>query len=170
MAKVTSNIVSAGTLLNIAKRIRTVAAGIARSKNVPLLNTNWIGIRNPRVTQGLAEIELTLPSPNSSGKKSPKYSLAAYEWGSGLHATRKGGRTKGYVVIQAKRKPWLVFMGTKKARGKLIRTKAVFHPGVKARPFIAPAKQLTRKQNLEDIRKETNRNIRLQIGLMARKV
>jgi hypothetical protein len=44
------------------------------------------------------------------------------------------------------------------------------HPGVKPKPFLQPAKEALREQNLEDVRKAVSDNVKLIIRGMARKV
>jgi hypothetical protein len=64
----------------------------------------------------------------------------------------------------------LVFPGTNAWEGQTIVTKVVNHPGIKARPFLEPAKRQTRQQNLSDLRAATSQNLRLIIKGMARKI
>jgi hypothetical protein len=89
--------------------------------------------------------------------------LAAFEYGSGLH-----GKDKAKYPITAKNKPLLVFEGTNAFAGQIIKKKSVMHPGVEKRPFLDPAKKQTRQENLDDIKKETGKNIRLIIRGMKR--
>ena len=151
-----SDLVPVQVLLGIAKRVRTVATEIAKSKNVPIKTANEIGIPPPKVTQKQTEINLTL------SKK-----LSAFEWGSGEHRTR--GNPAKYI-IRAKNYPLLVFEGTNEFVGKKIAVPSVMHPGVNPRPFLAPAKRQTRQQNLEDLRRTNLANTKLIIRGMARKV
>jgi len=44
------------------------------------------------------------------------------------------------------------------------------HPGVKARPFLEPAKKQTRQENLQVIRENATKNIRLIVVGMSRKI
>jgi hypothetical protein len=151
---VAADIVKPSVLLNIAKRIRAKAAEIARSKNVPLRTANDIGIPAPKTTQKQIEVNLTI------NKK-----LAAFEWGSGLH----GNNPRKYPITP-KNKPALIFPGTNQFAGQLIVTDLVMHPGIKKKPFIEPAKRQTRRQNLDDLQKESTNNIRLIVRSMARKI
>lgn len=150
-----ADLVPTAVLLNIAKRIRSAAKSIADSKNVPIRSANEIGIPAPRITKNTAEIQLTL---------SPK--LMAFERGSGTKK-KKGGAKYPIVPRSASA---LAFEGTNAFEGQYIVTKLVMHPGVSARPFLAPAKRQTRKQNLEDIRKTNLANTRLIIKSMKRVV
>lgn len=151
-----SDLVPTSALLNIAKRVRAKAAEIAKSKNVPLKSANEIGLPAPTTTKTRTTVSLSL---------SPK--LAAFEWGSGIHATR-GAR--GKYPITPKNKKALSFAGTNEFAGQQIVTQLVMHPGVEKRAFLEPAKRATRKQNLEDIRKTNLANTKLIIAGMARKV
>lgn len=150
----TSDIVPTSVLFNIAKRIRSVAAKIAKSKNVPLNNSNEIGIPAAIITKNQVSVNLTL---------SPK--LMAFEHGSGIH-----GKNKSTYPIVPRNKEALSFAGTNAFAGYQIVTQHVEHPGVKARPFLEPAKRQTRQQNLEDIRKTSLANLRLIVTGMKRVV
>lgn len=150
-----TDIVPTQVLLNIAKRVRTVAASIANSKNVPIRSANEIGIRTPTITQGQVSVELTMP---------PK--LMAFEHGSGIHSKKN----KAKYPIVPRNKESLSFAGTNEFSRWQIVTKLVMHPGVKAKPFLEPAKRKTRKQNLDDIRQTSLANLRLIISGMKRVV
>ena len=156
-AETAADLVPVSVLMTIAKRVRARAAEIAKAKNVPLRTANEIGIPAPKVTQSQIQINITI---------SPK--LAAFEWGSGIHAS-KGTPSK--YPISVKNAPFLVFPGTNDFEGILVNwRKTIAHPGVAARPFLSPAKQQTRQQNLEDIRKANLANMRLIISGMKRVV
>ena len=71
-------------------------------------------------------------------KKAPE--AGAYEYGSGIHATQG---TKGTYPIVAKNAPNLVFWWEKK--NKMFVGPSVNHPGVAAKPYLAPAAQETKK-------------------------
>lgn len=147
-----ADIVPVKVLLGIAKRVRKVAADIAKQKNVPIRTANEIGILSPKVTQKQAEVSLTLSSK-----------LLAYEYGSGVH-----GKKHAKYPITPKNAGALVFDGTNKFAGQTIITQLVMHPGVEKRPFLDPAKKQTRQQNLKDIKDASNKSIRLIIRGMAR--
>lgn len=72
--------------------------------------------------------------------------------------------------IDAKNVPTLRFKGTNAYAGKWIITPHVDHPGMAARPFLQPAKDKHRKQNLEELRESVGRNMRLVIRGMAKKI
>jgi hypothetical protein len=150
-----SDLVPTQVLMNIAKRVRTVAAEIARSKNVPIKSANEIGIPAPKITQTRVTVFMTLP---------PK--LTAFEYGSGLHSKKNPAK---YPITPRNAKA-LSFAGTNEFKGQQIITQLVMHPGVAARPFLAPAKRKTRKENLEDIRKTNLTNTSLIIKGMSRKI
>lgn len=153
----TTDIVSAGTLLKIAERIKKEARSIARTKRAGKVGkkkgTIVIGV--PKVTQNQVQINISLTSE-----------AAAYEYGSGIH-----GNNKSKYPITAKNYPTLTFMGTNAWAGTLIWwRREIKHPGVAARPFLEPAKKATRQKNLEDFRKEAGDNIRLIVKGMSIKV
>jgi hypothetical protein len=161
------DLVPVSVLMGIAQRVRTKAAEIARSKNVPIKTANEIGILTPRVTQNQTEIDLTLGN-----------ALKAYEWGSGEHRKR-GTPAKYPITPNTARAIWFPYPESKIYPGAMkyvkdgvvgITTDIVMHPGVEARPFLEPAKRQTRKENLEDIRRTNLANTRLIIKGMARKV
>ena len=151
-----TDIVPLQVLYGIAQKIRKVASEIAQSKNVPDMSATKIGIPAPKVTQGQIRINLTLNQLHS-----------AYEWGSGIHRTR--GTPAKYPIVPVNVK-YLVFEVTNAYEGQTIFTKKVMHPGVSARPFLEPAKQQTRQENLQTIRENASRNIRLIIVGMSRKI
>lgn len=149
-----SDLIPTSVLMNIAKRVRTAAANIAKSKNVPLHSANEIGISTPTITQGRTSVNLTL---------SPK--LMAFEKGSGIH-----GKSGAKYPITPNTMDALSFAGTNEFAGYQIVTQLVMHPGVKARPFLEPAKRATRAQNLTELRKTNLANTRLIISGMKRVV
>lgn len=160
-----TDLVPVSVLLGIAKRIRAEAVAIARAKGLPGrvhdskeegITGRSIGIVEPRITTHQIELGITL---NGVG--------AAYEWGSGLRATR-GAATK--YPITPKNSKALVFEGTNRWKGEIIITPLVMHPGVAPRPFLEPAKRKTRQKNLQELRAANLANMRLIIRGMARKV
>lgn len=163
-----TDLVPVKVLYDIAKRIRAQAVANARALGLPPrvhdnkeegISGRSIGIPPARVTAKQISVDLTL---NGVG--------LAYEFGSGLHKTKKAGGASGKYPITAKNSPNLVFQGTNKWKDQLIITDVVMHPGVAPRPFLEPAKRSTRAQNLEDIRRHVNGSIRLIVKGMARKV
>ncbi len=152
-----TELVPASVLLGIAQRIRNAAFRIAKSKNVPMRSVGEIVIDIPKVTQAQVAINIRLSNDR----------IAAFEWGSGVH--RKRGTPAKYIVTPKHAKS-LVFPGTNAWAGQTIITKRVEHPGVKAKPFLEPAKQQTRQQNLTDLRAAVSTNIRLIVKGMARKI
>ena len=151
-----TDIVPLAVLYKIAQKIRKVAAEIGVSKTVPDMSATKIGIPAPKITQNQIQISLTLNQLHS-----------AYEWGSGIHRTRGTPAKYPIVPVNAKR---LVFEGTNAYEGKTIFTDLVMHPGVKARPFLEPAKRQTRQENLQTIRENATKNIRLIVVGMSRKI
>jgi hypothetical protein len=182
MKKITAtDIVPLSVLYNIAKRVRTAAAAIAKSKNVPRTDARTIGIPVGKVTQNQAKVNLTLNEVS-----------AAYEWGSGIHrkSSVRGGPAK-YKISPKKPGGALAFYenaaGTWDYGGGMPQMRvsdlkgapegddrglffSVMHPGVKARPFLQPAKEQTRQANLKELRENSTKNIRLIIVGMSRKV
>jgi len=77
-------------------------------------------------------------------KKAPE--AGAYEYGSGIHATRG---TPGTYPIVAKNAPNLVFWWEKK--DKWFVGSSVNHPGVAARPYLAPAVKERRRSLIRRI-------------------
>lgn len=70
----------------------------------------------------------------------------AFEYGSGIHATRAGHHGVGKYPIRPVNATALVFPGTNAWEGQTIITKQVMHPGVEARPFLTPAVQENREK------------------------
>lgn len=93
----------------------------------------------------------------------------AWEYGSGLKA-RRG--SKGYINIDPKTKPFLVFAGTNDWSGQIIRTSHVNHPGIMAanggQGYIAPAvNELRKRARTEldaDVRNAIASDIRRSFG------
>jgi hypothetical protein len=82
----------------------------------------------------------------------------AFEHGSGIHGP---GGSK-YPIV-AKNAPMLAFMGTNEFAGHLITVPSVQHPGVGARPFMAPAVEANRAAALELLKQAVGSSIKLTI-------
>lgn len=166
-----SDIVSIETIMTVAKMVRKKAAQIAKANRAPLApgrssnnkySASNIGITTPRTTRAQIEIGLTLSEV-----------AMAYEHGSGVHAG------KGKYPILPKRKKMLHFKWEVADAnpdkfmfdryGNVMLPK-VSHPGVAAKPFLAPAKRATRKERNKIISREAGKNIRTIIRGMARVV
>lgn len=89
-------------------------------------------------------------------KKAPE--AGAYEYGSGLHAT-KG--TPGTYPIVAKNAPNLVFWWEKK--GKWFVGPSVDHPGVEARPYLLPSAMEAKDMLKKDLVEATGKLLRITI-------
>lgn len=180
-----TDIVPSNVLFNIAKRVRALAVQIARSKGVPSrtregagVTGRTIGIPEAKITANQIEIGLTLNEIGmvyefGSGEKAkgggarypirPKRAkmLAFYENARGTWVYSDKGMPKRWIDDQNK------INSEKRGRGLF---PGVMHPGVKPKPFLQPAKDALREQNLEDVRKAVSDNVRLIIRGMARKV
>lgn len=154
-----ADIVSVKTITQAANRIANSARAFARTKRAGK-NAAGIKVDSAHVTQQTVTINIIFDVA-----KSPW--LPAYEWGSGIHATR--GK-KGKYPINAVSAPSLVFEGTNQWEGQIIRVPEVQHPGVKPRPFLEPAKKKHREEIKRAFREEVGKNTRLVIRGMARKV
>jgi hypothetical protein len=82
----------------------------------------------------------------------------AFEHGSGIHGP---GGSK-YPIV-ARNAPLLAFMGTHGSSGHLITVPSVQHPGVGARPFMAPAVEANRAEALELLKQAVGSAVRLTI-------
>jgi hypothetical protein len=82
----------------------------------------------------------------------------AFEHGSGIHGP---GGSK-YPIV-ARNVPLLAFMGTNEFAGHLITVPSVQHPGVGARPFMAPAVEANRAEALELLKQAVGSAVRLTI-------
>lgn len=156
-----TELVSVKTLTRIANRIKNAARAIARTERSGRVGTkpNSIKIGLPDIRPGSISINILMNT-----RVVPE--APAFEYGSGVHDPKN----PHFITIRARRKPYLVFEGTNEYSGMIIRTKQVQHPGVKARPFIAPAIEETRQKNKEDLNKEVSSNIRLLVKKMAVRV
>ena len=147
----TSDLVSVATLTKIASRIKQYALIIARTKRSGRVGRlDPIVIGTPKVSQKQISINIMLDTD-----KVPE--AAAFEWGGA-----------GYYEISPINAEFLQFAGTNQYAGKWIKTSLVMHPPQIKRPYLEPAKRLTRQQNLADIRAEVNRNIRLIISVNSK--
>lgn len=144
-----NDIVPQSVLVGIANRIARSARGFARgtgSTRIP----KAIKVGNVSSTQATASISILLDT-----NIAPQ--IAAFEHGADPH------------IIRARNAPSLVFMGTNMFEGQIIRTQSVNHPGIAARPFLAPAKDRHREQNKQEIREAVGRNMRLVIRGLVKK-
>lgn len=82
----------------------------------------------------------------------------AFESGSGLH-----GKKRRKYVIRPYRKQYLMFPSRHApyaTLGRIIRVKEVWHPGVKARPFLGPALDAVRKEAKKELGISIRKNVR----------
>lgn len=145
-----NDLVPQSVLVRIANRIANSARGFARqtgSKRIP----KAIKVGNVSATQNTASISILLDTSIAP-------QAAAFERGADPHG------------IDAVNYPDLVFMGTNEFAGKWIRVPHVNHPGIAPRPFVKPAKEKHREQNLQELRDAVGKNMRLQIRSMAKKI
>lgn len=161
-----ADLVPVKVLYDIAKKIRARAVANARALGLPSrvhdnkeegITGRSIGILPAKTTLHTITIDLTL---NGIG--------LAYEYGSGIHRTRKSSGAPGTYPIPGN--PVLVFEGTNKFAGQTIITPSVDHPGVAPRPFLKPAKDSLRPEIRREIARYVVDGFRLQIRGMARKV
>lgn len=162
----TSDIVPTKVLLGIAERVRTVAAKIAKDKHAPLKSERAggnkysrlnIGISAPTITSRQTSVNLTLTDV-----------AMAFEHGGKPHPIDARNAPLQFPYPKGK-----IFAGvyTYESKGQtIIKTDHVNHPGVKARPFLEPARRKTRQKNLEDISKTSLANLRLIVTGMKRVV
>lgn len=81
----------------------------------------------------------------------------AFEYGSGIHATR--GK-KGLYKIEPRNKKFLSFAGTNDFAGRSIITFLVMHPGVRPRPFIRPSIDAVHKGATTDLAISVKKNVK----------
>lgn len=137
-------------VLKIANRIANSARQFARrtgSKRVP----KSIKVGTVHSTQQTSSITIWLDTDIAP-------QAAVFEKGAKRHP------------IDARNAPYLRFPGTNAFAGQGIQVEHVNHPGMAARPFLKPAKDKHRKQNLDELRDSVGRNMRLVIRGMSRKV
>jgi hypothetical protein len=145
-----SDIVPQAVLVRIANRIARSARQFARrtkSSRIP----RAIKVGNVSATQQTASISIILDT-----NIAPQAMI--FEKGAKAHP------------INARNVPNLIFEGTNAFAGQIIKTPHVDHPGMRARPFLQPAKDSTRERNRQDIRDAVGRNLRLVVRGMAKKV
>lgn len=145
-----NDLVPQGVLIRIANRIANSARQFARqvgSTRIP----RAIKVGNVTSTQSTASISILLDTSIAP-------QAAAFEHGAEWHP------------IDAKNFPNLVFIGTNEFAGKWVRVPHVEHPGIAPRPFIQPAKDKHREQNLAELRAAVGAGIRLSIRAVAKKI
>ena len=136
-------------MVRIADRIAKSARGFARKHSTRIPKAIRVG--KISATQATVTINITIDTSIAP-------QAMAFEHGADPHQ------------IFAKNASNLVFPGTNEWEGQTIVTPKVNHPGIKPRPFLQPAKDRHRQQNLQDLRDAVGRNMRLQIRGMAKKV
>lgn len=145
-----NDLVPQGVLVKIANRIANSARQYARrykSSRIP----KAIKVGTVHATEKTASITILLDK-----------NIAPHAM-----VFEKGAKPHG---IDAKNVPNLIFEGTNQFAGQIIVTPHVNHPGIQARPFLAPAKANNREKNLADLREAVGKNMRLQIRGMSKKV
>jgi hypothetical protein len=142
-----SDLVPQEVMIRIANRIARSARGFARKYSTRIPKAIKVG--NVNSTQRTASISILIDTSIAP-------QAMAFEHGADPH------------VIYAKNKPNLVFYWEN--MDTLFVGPKVNHPGIEPRPFMQPAKDAHREQNLQDLREAVGRNVRLQIRTMAKKV
>lgn len=153
----TSDLVSNGVILRAVDKIVRSARSIAAQKRAGK-SARAIKLSVVRETNKTVSVNIILDT--NIAPEAP-----AYEYGSGLH-----GKNPRYIDINATNTRNLIFAGTNEWEGQLIQVPHVNHPGVKARPFLAPAVEKHRPALKEAVRQEVNKNLRIYIKAMAIKV
>lgn len=143
------DIVPQAVLVRIADRIARSARGFARKYSTRIPKAIKVG--SVKSTQATASITIWVDTGVAP-------QALAFERGAKPHP------------IDARNTPNLIFEGTNEWAGQLIITPHVNHPGIKPRPYLQPAKDKHREQNLKEIKDAVGRNMRLQIRSMAKKV
>lgn len=154
-----SDLVSQGTILRAANRIVQAARSIAAQKRA---GRSSRAIKLSTVREAKQTISVSIILDTSVAPEAP-----AYEWGSGLHSTKEHPH---FIDIPKTPGAVLVFPGTHQFEGQTIVTRHVNHPGVKPKPFIAPAVAKHRAALKQAVREEVNKNLRINIRSMAVKV
>ena len=144
-----NDLVPQAVLVRIADRIAKSARGFARQHSTRIPKA--IKVSRVTATQATATISITIDTSIAP-------QAMAFERGADPHQ------------IFAKNANNLVFPGTNEYEGQTIVTPKVNHPGIKPRPFMQPAKDRHRQQNLADLREAVGKNMRLQIRSMAKKI
>lgn len=157
--KKASDLVSHGTILRAANRIVQAARSIAAQKRA---GKSSRAIKLGVVREAKQTVSVSIIFDTSVAPEAP-----AYEWGSGLYSTKESPR---FIDINAVNAPNLVFMGTHEFEGILVQVPHVNHPGVKPKPFLAPAVAKHRAALKQAVREEVNKNLRINIRSMAVKV
>lgn len=112
---------------------------------------------------GVVSIEVTV----GKGDKDLSGMAKAFEYGSGIHATR-GKKGKYLIQPKNKRALWFPYPSPKVFPGTMtyikngqfgVTTLEVRHPGVAPRPFLAPAIESTKKKAIPDLQLAIKKNL-----------
>ena len=131
----TSNF-SAGILQKlalIAREFTDLMAETIRSKNAPKAIIQHTSIESPQKKGGTFSVDVVIDTSDDAAPMA-----GAYEWGSGVH----GDKGQTYTIPGM---PWLVIPRERWPKYNPppdvdpVVLRSVEHPGVKARPYIAPS-------------------------------
>ena len=163
----------AGRKLVSVSSIAKFADSLARSLRANLQWSKQLrkAVRVSKVTDSGGMMTVTVSVGESATDKSgmPLSGMArAYEYGSGLHATR-GIRQK--YRISPRLKKLLSFSSTLgKDSGKMIAVPKVMHPGVNARPYLAKSKQAILKRSTAELALDIKTNLIGEMNLRIREI
>lgn len=114
-------------LAQVGSIFRDKASARAQSNNTPIKD-NAFSVGSPMQNGAIYSVDIKVDL-----KVAP--AAAAYEWGSGIHATRG---TPGLYPIKAKNAPELHFFWEKRGKWFMGFELPFGHPGVAPRPYLKP--------------------------------
>lgn len=127
---------------------------------------------------GVVSISIVVGGTKKDKSGNPLSGMArAYEWGSGVHATR--GLPKKYTIRPKNKKALWFYIDNpypgariyEKPGGDIgITVQSVQHPGVEARPFLSPALRDVLPRATEELRLEIKKNIIENLNISIKKM
>ncbi len=149
----------------LARSIRSRLAWSAKLRKAVKLHTAKEGGRGTSITITVGE-----GSPDLGGM------AKAFEYGSGIH--RRGGGSKYLILPKVKKALWFYLDNPypnaviyEKPSGEIgITTQKVLHPGVAARPFVAPSVAEAYKRAVPDLALDIRKNIVEYLNLTVKEI
>lgn len=161
----TDKLISPGMLEQIKMRLWAKVRQLAPSHLTPFITSDTVSLEQ-RKDGGYGVAIRILPR-----KDALTADARAQEYGSGLHATRKGFRSPrqqgdGRILITPKSpKPYLVFYWEKK--GNFVKRKSVLHPGIRpynqGRGYMREALAQSKDKITEEVGQDAVKQLRLKV-------
>jgi hypothetical protein len=125
-----------------------------------------VRVSAPDTKGGSSTISVTVAAGKNQRGNDLQGMARAFELGSGIH-----GKKRRKYKISPYRKPYLMFPSRHApytTLGRIIRVSEVWHPGVKARPFLQPAIDATKKKAIKELGISIRKNARKTLSVNLR--